>query len=69
MQVQHQYALKQNFMKIEFENSIRRLSFLCHLPDLKIAWISKTAYSSSFTNVCFSTKIEFLSVLFHEKQL
>ena len=26
-------------MKIEFESSIRRLSFLCHLPDIKIAWI------------------------------
>ena len=23
------YALKQDFMKIEFKNSIRRLSFLC----------------------------------------
>ena len=27
-------------MKIEFENSVRRLSFLCHLPDIKIAWIN-----------------------------
>ena len=27
-------------MKIEFENSIRRLSFLCHLTDIKIAWIN-----------------------------
>ena len=34
------YALKQNFMKIEFENSIRRLSFLCRLPYIKIAWIN-----------------------------
>ena len=25
-------------MKIEFENSIRRLSILCHLPDIKTAW-------------------------------
>ena len=25
MQIQHQYALKQSFIKIEFENSIRRL--------------------------------------------
>ena len=37
MQVQRQYALKYNFIKIEFENSIRRLSFLCCLPDIKIA--------------------------------
>ena len=27
-------------MKIEFENSIRRLSFLCRLTDIKIAWIN-----------------------------
>ena len=27
-------------MKIEFENTIRRLSFLCRLPDIKIAWIN-----------------------------
>ena len=27
-------------MKIEFENSIRRLSFLCCLADIKIAWIN-----------------------------
>ena len=31
MQIQPQYALKQNFVKIEFENSVRRLSFLCCL--------------------------------------
>ena len=40
MHVQCQYALKQSFLKIEFENSIRRLSFLCCLPDIKIAWIN-----------------------------
>ena len=27
-------------MKIDFKNSIRRLSFLCCLPDIKIAWIN-----------------------------
>ena len=50
MQVQWQYALKQNFMKIEIENSIRILSFLCHLPDIKIAWINpgKDVYVNSF---------------------
>ena len=26
-------------MKTEFENLIRRLSFLCCLPDFKTAWI------------------------------
>ena len=27
-------------MKIEFENSIRKLSFLCDLLDFKVAWIN-----------------------------
>ena len=27
-------------MKTEFENKIRRLSFLCRLMDIKIAWIN-----------------------------
>ena len=27
-------------MKIGFENSIRTLSFLCHLLDIKITWIN-----------------------------
>ena len=27
-------------MKIEFQNTIRRLNFLCHLTDIKIAWIN-----------------------------
>ena len=27
-------------MKIEFKNWIKRLSFLCRLPDIKIAWIN-----------------------------
>ena len=40
MQVQRLCALKQIFMKIEFENSIRRLSILCPLPEIKIAWIN-----------------------------
>ena len=34
------FVLKQNFMKIEFENSIRRLVFLCRLADIKIVWIN-----------------------------
>ena len=28
------------YMKIEFQNSIVRLSFLCRITDIKIAWIS-----------------------------
>ena len=47
MQVQRQYALKQNFLKIEFENSIRRLSFLCRLAGIKIAWINPS------TPICY----------------
>ena len=35
MQVQRKYALELNFMKIEFENSIWRLSFLCRIADIK----------------------------------
>ena len=27
-------------MKIEFDNSVRRLSFLCRLTDIRIAWIN-----------------------------
>ena len=27
-------------MKIDFQNSIKRSSFLCFLPDIKIAWIN-----------------------------
>ena len=34
------YASKYHLMKIEFQNSIRRLSFLCRLTDIKIAWLN-----------------------------
>ena len=34
------YALKWSFMKIDFQNSIRRLSFLCRLPDIKMACVN-----------------------------
>ena len=40
MQLQCQYALTSNFMKIEFENTIRKLIFLCSLPDIKTAQIN-----------------------------
>ena len=39
MRVQCKNEFKKKFMKIEFENTIKRLSFLCHLTDIKIAWI------------------------------
>ena len=32
-------------MKTEFENSIRRLIFLCLLMDIKIAWINPCIYA------------------------
>ena len=38
--VQQQYALKENFVKIEFEKSFKRLSILCRLLDIKIAWLN-----------------------------
>ena len=30
---------------MKIENSIRRLSFLCRLPDIKIAWINPCTWS------------------------
>ena len=33
-------------MKIEFENPIKRLSFLCRLTDTKIAWINSSSRSN-----------------------
>ena len=56
MQVPHQYALKQIFMKIEFENSIKRLSILCCLRDIKIAWINPCSFSLSKSNRRYSKK-------------
>ena len=50
-------------MKIEFEYSIRRSSFLCHLTDIKIAWINPwmcfwQQYScTSLYNIIWSLKI------------
>ena len=45
-------------MKIEFQNSIRRLSFLCRLTYIKIAWLNPCyevdeASSSSHCNTDF----------------
>ena len=31
---------KYTYIKIEFQNSIERLSFLCRITDIKIAWIN-----------------------------
>ena len=39
-------CFKIKFVKIEFENSIRRFSFLCRLTDIKIVWINPCAGSS-----------------------
>ena len=40
MYFEQNFNAKINFVKIEFENSIIRLSFLCHLTDIKIAWMN-----------------------------
>ena len=34
-------------MKIEFQNSIAKLSFLCVITDIKIAWINPAKYIRS----------------------
>ena len=44
MQARNQFVLiclKLEFHKIELQNSIRRLRFLCCLPDVKILWIGR----------------------------
>ena len=38
-------------MKIEFKNSIRRLNFLCHLLDVKVAWMFFKMYETVSTAV------------------
>ena len=38
-------------MKIEFENSIRRLSFLCRQTDIKITWINPCRSSCVLSNI------------------
>ena len=35
-------------MKTEFKSSIRRFSFLCRLPDIKIAWINPCFYINNY---------------------
>ena len=51
-------------MKVEFENSVKRLSFLCRLLDIKIAWIypwiwiSQWSESHCTTNTNVSRKKE-----------
>ena len=45
-------------MKIEFQNSIRRLTFLCSLPDIKIAWINSCNHNKTFCkSASFSNQI------------
>ena len=50
-------CFKIKFYKIEFENSVRRLSFLCCLTDIKFAWINPCTYVEKI-----DTTIFFLSV-------
>ena len=46
-------------MKVEFENSVRRLSFLCHLPDIKIAWINPWTLISHPPRDCVKIKVPY----------
>ena len=45
-------ALKRNYMKIELEKSLWRLSFLCHLQDIKIAWINPRTNGLACFKLC-----------------
>ena len=47
-------------MKIEFENSLRRLTFLYHLLDTKIAWICSNFISLNFLEILNITTNSFL---------
>ena len=53
-------------MKIEFQNSIRKLSFWCHHLDIKIAWINP-CNANPIIKLLFQTKIDNLlcGILFH----
>ena len=59
MQVQRQYAYKYNFIKIEYEHLNRRLSFLCRLPHIKIAWMNPDKEWLIFP-------LEALTLVFHD---
>ena len=38
--IKQKQANKNIYMKIEFQNSVAKLSFLCRNTDIKIAWIN-----------------------------
>ena len=38
-------------MKIDLKNSNRRLSFLCHLPDIQIVWINPWFNEAMFQEI------------------
>ena len=38
-------------MRIDFENSNRRFSFLCHLPDIQIVWINPWFNEAMFQEI------------------
>ena len=53
------YALQENFVKIDFQNSVKRLSFLCRVLGIKIAWINPWNDSKNL-----QPSIEFVKSLF-----
>ena len=46
-------------MKTEFENSVRRLSILYHLPDIKITWINPWVESQKYYRLCEGEQVNF----------
>ena len=53
-------------IKIEFENSIRRLSFLYYLPDIRIAWINPW---SCMTSTNYVANFFFHNISYHKESL
>ena len=56
-------------MKTEFEHSVRRLSFLCHPPGIKIAWLNPwyEITTSGVKNRFFNKEVENVKSWYCEK--
>ena len=55
-----------NKMKIEFQNSIVKLSFLCLIKDIKIAWINNTCHELVLSD---SNVMRIKNLLVHKRTL